>query len=75
MSKMEFIRPWPGLPTVPDEASIPIPLESLSDAERRTLQEVADTVVLDQTQPTPLPVFKDLFIAEPQHPAVVEPTL
>ncbi len=73
MSKLEFIRPWPGLPTQQDESSLPVPVDMLSDEERQVLQQVADGVVLDQTQPSPLPVLHDLYNAEPHHPAVVEP--
>lgn len=73
MNKFEFIRPWPSLPTTQDESSLPVPVDVLSDEERQVLQQVADGVVLDQTQPSPLPVLHDLYIAEPQHPVVVEP--
>lgn len=73
MSRFEFIRPWSGLRTIPDEAIPPLPPNTLSTAEQEFLHEIADAVVLDQTQPSPLPVLRDLYIAEPQHPAVVEP--
>lgn len=73
MSELEPHAPWPGLPTNHDEAALPTPSDSLSEAERQALRQTAEAVVLDLTHPAPLPASHDLFVAEPHHPAVVEP--
>jgi hypothetical protein len=69
----QLIQDAPGLPTVGDERQIPLPPDTLSLQERRSLGEAAEAIALDVTHSTPLPSAHDLFVAEPLHPAVATP--
>jgi hypothetical protein len=61
------------LPTVGDERFVPPPADMLSLQERHSIDQAAEAVLLDITNPAPLPSAHDLFVAEPLHPAVTKP--
>lgn len=70
----QHIQDTQGLPTVGDERQIPLPPDTLSLQERHSLGEAAEAALLDITHPSPLPSAHDLFVAEPFHPAIAEPS-
>ncbi len=72
MSERASYIPWPGLPTTREDDVLPIPPDTLSKAEREALRQSTEALVLDRMLPTPLPASRDLLVAEPYHPSVIE---
>lgn len=74
MSELEHQLPWQGLSTNHHETALPVPPDTFSEAERQALGQAAEAIVLDLVHPTPLPTSRDIFVAEPLHPAIITPS-